>query len=107
MEDKILQRAKEIFGEHRFEEIMGELWLQRARILERAILKAWPEDPAGALDAVLREWEDRFRRDTEEGRVQDKAGRRRRVLRFCEVLPFEDWGQSPEDALAPRVRRRF
>jgi len=100
MEDKILQRAKEIFGEHRFGEIMGELWLQREALAARAAGRR-------GLDAVLREWEDRFRRDTEEGRVQDKAGRRRRVLRFCEVLPFEDWGQSPEDALAPRVRRRF
>ena len=99
MEDLILQRARELFGEKRFEEIMGELWLQRDTLASRAAGR-------GDLTSVLREWENRFRRDVEEGRVQNKAGQRRRVLRFSE-LPEGDGSVAPEDQLAPRIRRRF
>lgn len=70
--------AKKLFGQRRFEEIMGELWLQERRILERA----GPE-PAD-MARVLLEWEDRFRRDVEEGRYQYPRGRRNRVTRLSE-----------------------
>lgn len=105
MEDSILQRAKELFGEDRFEEIMGELWLQRERLATRAA--------AGNLDAVLREWENRFRCDVEEGRHRagrGAAGGRRRDARFSELRNEVDEsgdGATVEDLLTPHVRRRF
>ena len=111
MDTIVLIRAKELFGEKRFEEIMGELWLQKDKILNRAILKAWPEDPAGALDAVLREWENRFRRDHEEGRHRVGRNRRQRVTRFSEISCDDRNGAeeevAPEDQLFTRIRRKF
>jgi hypothetical protein len=100
MDEIILTRAKELFGEKRFEEIMGELWLQRERLTARAL--------ARGLDAVLREWENRFRRDTEEGRRRVGRNRRERVLRFSELDDSPDASGGPaEDRLAPRIRRTF
>ena len=101
--DKILERAKEIFGESRFEEIMGELWLQRAALERRA--------RRGSLDVVLREWENRFRRDVEEGRYCVNKNQRRRVARFSELPDEADatehGGATIEDLITPHVRRRF
>lgn len=99
MDETILTRAKELFGEQRFEEIMGELWLQRERLAARV---------AGGtgLDAVLREWEGRFRRDTEEGRYRAGRNRRDRVIRFSEV-GTDHPDTAPEDQLASRIRRKF
>jgi hypothetical protein len=79
MRDKILAKAQEIFGESRFEELSGQLWL------ERDVIKArWD----AALVRILQEWASRFRRDVEEGRHRAGAGSgggRRRVARFSEL----------------------
>jgi hypothetical protein len=76
MREKILERARLKFGQRRFEEIMGELWLQSGRLEARVVA-------GGRLDAVLAEWEGRFRRDVEEGRHQE-GGARQRDMRFSE-----------------------
>lgn len=99
MDELILARAKEIFGEKRFEEIMGELWLQRDTLLSRAAGR-------GGLDSVLREWENRFRRDVEEGRYRVGRNSRHRVVRFSELTGGEN-DEPPEDRLRLRIRRKF
>lgn len=79
MDQKILKAAKELFGRRRFEEILGELWLQLARI-KRAVRRGT------ALEVVLRRWEDHFRRCGEEGRYREgRNGRKRRVMRMSEL----------------------
>jgi hypothetical protein len=98
MDETILTRAKELFGETRFEEIMGELWLQREVLTTRAAGRR-------GLDTVLREWENRFRRDTEEGRVQNKAGHRRRILRLSELFPEET--EPTWDAIQHQIKRKL
>lgn len=94
--------ARKLFGEDRFQEIMGELWIQERRILERA----GPE-PA-ELARVLLEWEDRFHRDVEEGRYQHPRGRRNRVMRVSEVEKFDDEpAADPWSYLIPHIREKF
>lgn len=96
MDDKILSTARKLFGERRFAELVGELWLQRSRIWDR-----WRRD-GGELAHILIEWEDRFRRDIEEGRYQVERCKRRRVIRFSEME-----GEEPLDRLTFETSRRF
>lgn len=80
MNEKIRQAAIKLFGKRRFEEIMGQLWLDQSAILARV---DEPED----IYPVLLEWENRFKRDIEEGRYRVGRNRRHRVMRFSEMLP--------------------
>ena len=93
--DRILVAARELFGNRRFEEICGELWLCRARI-RRSVRRGV------ALEVALRRWEDEFRRCSEEGRYREgRNGRRRRVARFSEL---EDRGPG---AIEDHLRGAF
>jgi len=95
MRQKFLRVAREIFGERRFEEIQGELWLDYPRLKARLL---------EYLPAILREWENRFRRDSEEGRVQT-GSTRKRVTRFSELDPDGKSGRL--DGLVEHIRRKF
>lgn len=106
MDEKIFATARKIFGERRFEELMGQLWLDRDRLVERA------RGRVSALPRVLREWEDRFRRDVEEGRFRRGRNKRARVMRFSELPEFADRkgthvSMAPEDVIAPFITEKF
>lgn len=89
MEQKILETAKEIFGDERFQELSGALWLDAARIWARVR----PE-----LVRILKEWENRHRRDVEGGFFRHKGGGRQRAVRLSELKTGLDRLQ---------VRRKF
>lgn len=86
-----MELARRILGAKRFEEVGGQLWLDRRRIWASVKRKV-------PLETALRRWESTFRRDVEEGRYREgRSGRRRRVARLSEI----------DHAVDGHVRRRF
>lgn len=95
MEQEILTVAKKCFGESRYEEVLGQLWIDLPQ-LTRKILH------------ILREWEDRQRRDVEEGQFRHRRKGRQRAIRFSELVTGpEDQKIDRLDLLSPRIRRKF
>ncbi len=101
-QDPILDRARKLFGEERFQECAGQIWLDLPWIMRRMARRR-------PLDSILKEWEDRYRRDVEEGRYQ-QGHRRHRVSRFSELAGADDrrrGGASVEASITQHARRTF
>lgn len=99
MEKKIFSMARKIFGERRYEEMLGQLWLDRDRLVERV------GGRSSTIPSVLREWAERYARDVEQGRFRVGRNRRHRILRFSEIRPLPHL--SPEEQLDSMVREVF
>lgn len=83
--------ARELFGQRRYEEISGALWLARSRLARLVTLK-------NHAKVVVARWEEHFRRVVEEGRYREgRSGRKRRVARMSEI----------DFSVETHVRRQF